>query len=73
MDQKNHHQIPLNPPLPVCDRKKITKGGKPYPLPLAAGPRGPLARRAKGGCLPARSRFGEGRGEILQGNFKQLN
>jgi hypothetical protein len=29
IDQKNHHKIPLNPPLPVCDRKKITKGGTP--------------------------------------------
>jgi hypothetical protein len=37
MDQKNHHQIPLNPPLPVYDREKIAKGGKPYLLPLAKG------------------------------------
>jgi len=30
MDQKNHHKIPLNPPLPVFDREKITKGGTPF-------------------------------------------
>jgi len=30
MDQKNHHKIPLNPPLPVYDRERITKGGTPF-------------------------------------------
>jgi len=35
-------------------------------LPLfGRRPIGPLARRAKRGDLPARSRFGEGRGEIF--------
>jgi hypothetical protein len=39
IDQKNPHKIPLNPPLPVYDRKKITKGGNLYLLPLAKGGR----------------------------------
>ena len=34
-----------------------------FPLPLASFP---CQSQAKGGCLPARSRFGEGRGGILQ-------
>jgi hypothetical protein len=35
--RRNHHKIPLNPPLPVCDRRKITKGGNRSTLPLAKG------------------------------------
>jgi len=37
MDQKNHHKIPLNPPLPALGREKITKGGHLFCLPLAKG------------------------------------
>jgi len=38
---------PLLPLLPACGREKPQRGI--LLLPLAAGPRGPLARRAKGG------------------------
>jgi len=49
IDQKNHHKIPLNPPLPAFGREKITKGGNPYLLPLVSDPERSLTRRAKGG------------------------
>jgi len=62
-----HHQtikIPLNPPFTKGDNYLSLEQRKELPL-FGRRPIGLLARMAKRGDLPARSRFGESRGEIF--------
>ena len=56
----------LLPSLYPPGQRPLWVGDKREEFPLfGRRPIGPLARRAKRGYLPARSRFGEGRGEIF--------